>query len=115
MSPYRLQSYRWCAAAATARAASGEAGASTPKALRQQAVTWLREDLDVLHRLHEAREIDSPELRRRLAFWKRCPDLEVVRDSAALLRLSAAEQKACVALWEDVDRLLAAAGRGVPK
>ena len=44
-----------------------------------------------------------------LQHWKADADLAGLRDAAAVAKLSDAEQKACRALWAEVDALLAKA------
>jgi tetratricopeptide (TPR) repeat protein len=74
--------------------------------LRQQALGWLRADLD-----HWTQEVgkapDGPALlRQRLLPWQDDPALAGVRDGAALARLPAAERAGWQALWSDVARLV---------
>ncbi len=49
-----------------------------------------------------------------LKHWKADADLAGLRDAALLAKLNEDEQKACRALWADVDALLKKASDGKP-
>jgi Flp pilus assembly protein TadD len=77
---------------------------------RKQAIDWLKADL--AHWTKEA-ESKKPEAKalvsQTLQHWKTDPDLGGIRDKAAPAKLSEAEQRACRALWAEVDAVLAKA------
>jgi serine/threonine-protein kinase len=74
---------------------------------RKQALDWLEAD-----RAHWSRraEAGSPEAKalitQTLRHWKSDPDLAGIRDDVALKALPDDEQKACRALWAEVDKVL---------
>jgi hypothetical protein len=76
--------------------------------LRQQAVEWLRADLDYWKKaaVHGRQDVMAF-IRKTLEQWKREPDLAGIRDLQARKRLPQDEQKALGALWDEVDALLA--------
>jgi len=104
---------RYDAACAAALAGSGQGKDDPPldeptKARwRKQSLDWLKADLAAWLRVLQT---GPPELRQSipqtLQHWKSDPDLAGLRDSDALKRLPEAEQKACRALWAEVDALL---------
>lgn len=49
--------------------------------------------------------------RQSLQHWKADPDLASLRDAAAVAKLPQDEQKACRALWADVETLLGKSGQ----
>jgi serine/threonine-protein kinase len=75
---------------------------------RKQAVDWLKADLAAWAKLLEK---GPPQARQAipqtLQHWKVDTDLAGLRDAGALERLPEDEQKACRALWAEVDALLA--------
>jgi serine/threonine protein kinase len=77
---------------------------------RKQALAWLRADLALYTKLLEG---GTPEDRmtvaRYLQHWQANPDLAGIRDAAAVARLPADEQQACMTLWPEVEALLARA------
>jgi serine/threonine-protein kinase len=82
---------------------------------RKQAIDWLKSDLAAWARiLKEGPPQARQSIPETLQRWKTDPDLAGLRDPEALKRLPEAEQKACRALWEEVDALLAKA-RGAAK
>jgi serine/threonine-protein kinase len=80
---------------------------------RKQALDWLRADLAFWARQAET---DKPEARalvsQKLQHWKEDTDLTGIRDDTAIKTLPGDEQKACRALWAEVDDLLARARAG---
>jgi len=103
---------RYNAACAAALAASGKGGDAdrldepARAALRQQALGWLRTNLD----LWAKPSIENVNSRQRLAqdlrHWQRDDDLAGIRDPGALARLPEHEQAACRKLWQDVRALI---------
>jgi len=105
---------RYNAACAAALAGSGQGKDDPPlddaaKARwRKQALDWLKADLPAWSNvlgsgLSQAHQSVS----QTLQHWKSDSDLAGLRDSAALAKLPEDEQKACRALWAEVDALLA--------
>jgi tetratricopeptide (TPR) repeat protein len=100
---------RFSAACVAALASAGRGLAAPPDApgrtrLRQQALTWLREDLDVWSRLAgdpQKRPTAEATLRR----WQRHPDLANLRDPATD-KLPDDERQACQRFWQDVRAVL---------
>jgi predicted Zn-dependent protease len=81
---------------------------------RKQALDWLKADLAAWSKILEneppqARQVIS----QTLQHWKADADLAGLRDRAAMDKLPDDEQKACRALWAEVDALLAKAGGGI--
>ena len=110
-----LTSYnRYNAACAAALAGCGQGkddpplDGTTKARWRKQALDWLRADLAAWSKAvadHTSTSRDyAPQT---LQHWKADPDLAALRDPAALAKLPEDEQKACRALWSDVDALLA--------
>jgi tetratricopeptide (TPR) repeat protein len=81
--------------------------------LRSQALDWLRDELAAWSRLVDG---GTPDARARvqqlLAQWKADPDLGGLRDPTALVKLPEDEQRACQALWSEVDAVLSRVRRG---
>ena len=109
--------HRYNAACSAAMAAAGQ-GADADKLddqehrrLRQQALAWLRVDLEQWANRSEAGQPDDRQLMRStLEHWQRDADLASVRDADALQKLTAQEQEAWQNLWADVAELLKKAG-----
>jgi hypothetical protein len=79
--------------------------------LRQQALAWLRADLEQWSkRLERGEPEDRQVVRAKLEQWQRDTDLAGVRETDALKKLSAQEQEAWAKLWADVAELLKKAG-----
>jgi tetratricopeptide (TPR) repeat protein len=80
---------------------------------RKQAIDWLKADLAAWSKLVAS---SPPQARRSvvetLQHWKADTDLAGIRDEAAIKALPDDEQKACQALWVEVDALLANARAG---
>ena len=110
--------HRYNAACSAALAAAGQ-GTDADKLddqehrrLRQQALAWLRADLEQwAKRLEAGKPEDRQVMRATLEHWQRDTDLASVRDADALQKLTAQEQEAWRKLWADVAELLKKAGR----
>jgi serine/threonine-protein kinase len=113
--------HRYNAACAAALAGCGQGKDDPPldeagKAhWRKQALDWLKADLAVWSKVSET---GPPQARQFIAqtlqHWKADSDLAGIRDPAALAKIPADEQKACRALWAEVDMLLAKARGTAP-
>jgi hypothetical protein len=109
--------HRYNAAYSAALAAAGQ-GTDADKLddqergrLRQQALDWLRADLEQCAKQSEAgKPEDRQDMRERLQQWQRDTDFASVRDRAALEKLAAEEREAWRKLWADVAELLKKAG-----
>ena len=109
--------HRYNAACSAAMAAAGQ-GADADKIddqehtrLRQQALAWLRADLEQWAKRPEAgKPEDRQVMRDTLEHWQRDTDLASVRDAEALQKLTAPDQEAWRKLWADVAELLKKAG-----
>ncbi len=104
---------RYNAACAAALAGSGQGKDDPPldqptKARwRKQAIDWLKADLAAWSKmLEKGTPAARQSISKTLQHWQTDPDLAGVRDAAALAKLSEDEQKACRALWAEVDALL---------
>jgi hypothetical protein len=111
--------HRYNAACAAALAGSGQGQDQPPlddvaKARwRKQAVAWLQADLAAWSKLRASGPPQvRPALVTTLQHWKADPDLAGIREGPALAQLPADEQKACRALWAEVDALRAQARAG---
>ncbi len=101
---------RYNAACAAALAGSGQGKDDPPldepaKARwRKQAIDWLKADLAAWSKvLEKGPPAARQSVSETLQHWKADADLAGLRDAAALAKLPEAEQKACRALWADVD------------
>ena len=109
--------HRYNAACSAALAAAGQ-GTDADKLddqehrrLRQQALAWLRADLEQWAKRPEAgKPEDRQVMRARLEHSQRDTDLASVRDAGALQKLTAQEQEAWRKLWADVAESLKKAG-----
>jgi serine/threonine protein kinase/tetratricopeptide (TPR) repeat protein len=109
--------YRYHAACYAALAAAGQ-GTDTskfddqaPGRLRQQALAWLRANLEQWSkRLEKGKPEDHQVVRATLEHWQRDPNLAGVRDADALKKLPAEEQQAWRQLWAEVAEVLKKAG-----
>jgi len=109
----RKASHRYIAACAAALAAAGQ-GTDAGKLndqerrlLRQQALAWLRADLDALsNRSESSQPAERQATRQMVQRWQRDADLARVRDADALQKLPADEQQAWRKLWADLAELL---------
>jgi Flp pilus assembly protein TadD len=105
---------RYNAACAAALAGAGQGDEKPPLDEKEktrwlkQALDWLRADLAFWTRQAET---GNPEARalvsQQLQHWKADTDLAGIRDETAIKALPADEQKACRALWAEVEALLA--------
>ena len=105
---------RYNAACAAALAGSGQGKDDAPlddatKARwRKQAADWLKADLAAWSKISEGDSAKATQaISQTFQHWKADTDLAGLRDPDALARLPADEQKACRALWAEVDALLA--------
>jgi tetratricopeptide (TPR) repeat protein len=107
---------RYHAARSAAQAAAGQ-GEDAAKLddqerarLRKQALAWLRADLALrTKQLESGKPADRAEV-QKMGYWQWDSELSGIRDTAALARLPAQEQKAFAQLWADVAALLKKAG-----
>jgi tetratricopeptide (TPR) repeat protein len=110
---------RYNAACSAALAGCGQSKDDPPPSeeakarLRRRALDWLKADLAYWTKQLEtgppqARALVSQSLRH----WKVDSDLAGIRDATALKALPVDEQRACRALWAEVDELLAKARAG---
>jgi serine/threonine-protein kinase len=111
--------HRYNAACAAALAGCGQGKDNPPldeptKARwRKQALDWLKADLAAWSKiLKEGPAETQQSIPKTLLHWKSDADLAGMRDAEALKRLPEAEQKACRALWAEVDALLKLVGNG---
>jgi tetratricopeptide (TPR) repeat protein len=107
--------YRAACAAALAGCGRGDdAGQLDNKELagwRNQALEWLRADLNAYRKLLPLRNPkERHRLQERLWVWQSDPALAGLRDATLDARVSAAEQESCKQLWREVQALLARAG-----
>ncbi len=106
--------HRYNAACAAAMAGCGQGKDQPPLDdasrihRRRQALEWLKADLAVWSRTLESGPHQSRKLlSQTLQGWKVDPDLAGLRDEPELAKIPDDEQKACRALWAQVDALLA--------
>jgi serine/threonine protein kinase/Tfp pilus assembly protein PilF len=101
----------WAARAVVGQGQDKHLAAGERARCRQQAVTWLRDDLA---RWTQILDTGNPQARaavqQQLRHWQRDRDLAGNRDAAWLVNLPADELRACRQLWADVDALLKRAG-----
>jgi serine/threonine-protein kinase len=99
---------RYQAACAAALAAGGGVAdardAARRAALRKQALTWLREELDGWGR-RAGDPKARPQAEAALRRWRQHPNLAGLRDPDALARLADGERKAWRQFWADVNAL----------
>lgn len=82
----------------------------TRDAWRRQALTWLHSSFVYWQKILEAGGTDSnSSVIQQLNHWKHDNDLAGLRNEAALVDRPEAEQRACRALWGEVDELLSKA------
>jgi hypothetical protein len=115
-SRYAAQEYGYDAARCAALAAAGRDSELTAVGVEEWgrltglARRWLRADLAL--RAAQARDPSrAAEVRELLNHWKEDPDLAAVRDPAWLAAMPAPDRAEWVALWADVDAVLATAAR----
>jgi tetratricopeptide (TPR) repeat protein/tRNA A-37 threonylcarbamoyl transferase component Bud32 len=111
--------HRYFAACYASLAAAGQGGDAAVladgerAALRRQAWTWLRADLDAWQRcLRDGNPRDSADAAAALRHWQANPDLGGVRHPWSLMRLPAEERRPWQALWADVAALAVRAPGG---
>jgi hypothetical protein len=104
--------HRYHAACTAALAGSGQGnGAKTLNdkdraRLRQQALTWLRDDFKAWRNLLEQRPDKTRQIvAGQMQHWLTDPDFAGVRGEQALARLPRDEQQAWISLWADVEQL----------
>jgi tetratricopeptide (TPR) repeat protein len=106
----KLHRYHAACAAVLAAAGQGKDGdkldAEGKAKLRQQALTWLRQELDFWKGQDKGDPLATQEMVNKLNHWQTDPDLASVRDDKALTPLPEAECKEWQALWADVAQLL---------
>ncbi len=82
---------------------------------RKQAIDWLKADLAAWSTvLEKGPPAARQSISETLKHWKADSDLAGLREAAGLDKLPDAEQKACLALWADVEALLKNAQDGKP-
>src|SRR5262249_58330209 len=74
---------------------AGKLGGSERRALRRQALTWLRAELAAWSRLFAEGEVGKSRLVRLLTHWRKDPHLAGLPDERALDKPSAPERGAC--------------------
>jgi tetratricopeptide (TPR) repeat protein len=75
--------------------------------LRQQALAWLRDNLEAYAKqLEDAHAKTLKAVQQTLQHWQKDPDFECVRGKEALAKLPEAERAAWQQLWADVEKLL---------
>ncbi len=111
--------HRYSAACAAALAAGGKGDDKPPMnepekdRLRTQAIDWLKADLAFWAKQANTGKPEAKALvSQKLQHWKADSDLAGIRDETAIKALPEDEQRACRALWAEVDALLAKAQAG---
>jgi len=110
--PALAKLHRYHAACAAVLAAAGlgkdadKLDAPAKAKLRQQALTWLQQELDFWKAKSKGDPLVTQELVNKLSPWQTDPDLTSVRDDKALAQLPVAERKDWQTLWTDVAQLL---------
>jgi hypothetical protein len=110
--PALARLYRYHAACAAALAASaqgkdaGQLDAKEKAKLRQQALDWLRQELESRQREGKGDPLAAKELAKQLAHWQSDPDLAGVRDPKLLSQFPDVERRAWEAFWTDIEILL---------
>jgi tetratricopeptide (TPR) repeat protein len=112
----RTAVHRYNAACAAALAAAGQ-GENNPShdsaaraKLRQQAVAWLKAELDAWSKLFDSgKPADRDKIVQNLQHWLGDPDLATLRGPESLAKLPEAERAEMRTLWEQVSTLLAKA------
>jgi hypothetical protein len=109
--------HRYNAACAAALAAAGKGNDKPPlderekTRWRKQAIEWLRADVAFWGgQVGTGKPEVKATVPQTLQHWKTDTDLAGIRDPDDLAKLPEAEQKACRALWAEVDALLTKAG-----
>jgi hypothetical protein len=102
---------RYKAACTAALASAGEGSdadeldADRRRELRQQALDWLRAELDAWSSSIRWNPLSFRSAAETLSHWLTSPDLSAVRDEVSLAELSPDEQLAWKQLWSDVEAL----------
>jgi serine/threonine-protein kinase len=79
---------------------------------RRKALEWLRTDLVVFSKtLDSGLRADRDIAKEILTLWQSEPDLAGLREPARLKRLAEDERKGCLALWAEVEAVLARCGK----
>jgi tetratricopeptide (TPR) repeat protein len=121
LTPAQQAFRRYNAACAAALAAAGQGTdarkleAKEKSRLRQQALTWLQDNLKLYTGQFE--DFDGKQradLQKTLQHWQKDPDFDSVRGQVALAQLPAAERAAWQQLWAEVDQLLQKVGSPSP-
>jgi eukaryotic-like serine/threonine-protein kinase len=109
----RRAQHRYHAACCAALAAAGqgedaaELGDAAKAKLRDQALDWLKADLNALGKLLDSGPPQArPAIVQTLSHWQKDRDLAGIRDRAALAKLPTEERAAFTQLWADVAVLL---------
>ncbi|HYT92769.1 MAG TPA: tetratricopeptide repeat protein, partial [Gemmataceae bacterium] len=109
--PRARHRYNAARAAAQAGCGGGDAaglGDEERARWRRQARAWLRADVDAwAEELNRGAASARVPVRQALTRWREEPDVACVRDPGELGQLAAEERKECLALWAEVDALLA--------
>jgi WD40 repeat protein len=94
-------------AAAGLGADAGHLGAQARAALRQEALTWLRADLKILHQqLESGKPPDRIVVQAKLRTWQKDSRLDAIRDPDALVKMPDEHRAACQEFWADVQASL---------
>src|SRR5262249_6313776 len=107
-----LAGHRYNAACSAALAAAGQGKDAANLAdregadLRNQALDWLRADLNLWTRIAKDSPPVQAQMEQTLWHWQTDSDLAGVRDKEALAKLPPAEREAWTKLWADVADLL---------
>jgi hypothetical protein len=110
--PALAKLHRYHAACAAVLAAAGEGkdvdklDAKDKAKLRQQALTWLQQELDFWKEKAKANPLAAEQMVSTLSQWLTDPEIASVRDDKALDPLPEGECKDWQALWADVAQLL---------
>jgi serine/threonine-protein kinase len=108
--------HRYRAAQSAAQAGFGQGNDasnltdSQRRALRRQALTWLRAELAA--RLPPRQPGTLPQAVKEVLDWQTDPALACLREGEALKQVGAEERQACQRLWSDIDRLVTATPQG---
>jgi hypothetical protein len=106
----KLHRYHAACAAVLAAAGQGKDGdkldAKGKAKLRQQALTWLQQELNFWKGKAKGDPLVAEQLVTQLSHWQTDPDLASVRDAKALAQLPEAERQDWQTLWTDVGKLL---------
>jgi tetratricopeptide (TPR) repeat protein len=113
--------YRSSAATVAALAAAGQGtdagdlGEDEPAALRKQALTWLRADLERWSEYQKQYPRQArAEVEKAMSTWQHDPSLAGLREATALDRLTKTERQDYRKFWADVEALRRKAGEDRP-